>query len=276
MKICSKCKEPKNLDCFGNCYKSKDGKQWNCKDCKRLYKQQHKNHIAQQQKEYRRSNATQIAEKRKIYKAKKIEHIKEKGIEYRIKNQDKIKQQKLLRRKNNPEREKEINRKSKVKHRDKIAARNKQYRIDNKDKIKEYFQRPEVIARRKLNRLKNKEIINSNKKYQEKLRRNTDSSYRLITNQRTRITNILKKHKTNKTLNLIGCSAEFLRNYLENKFQEGMNWDNYGKYGWHVDHIIPCSSFDLIDIEQQKICFHYSNLQPLWAKDNLQKSNKIL
>lgn len=48
-----------------------------------------------------------------------------------------------------------------------------------------------------------------------------------------------------------------------------------GKHGWHVDHIIPCSSFDLTDIKQQKICFHYTNLQPLWAIDNLKKSNKI-
>ena len=97
-----------------------------------------------------------------------------------------------------------------------------------------------------------------------------------ITNQRTRITGILKKHKTDKTLNLLGCSAQFLRTYIENKFLEGMTWDNYGKHGWHIDHIIPCSSFNLTDSTQQQICFHYTNLQPLWAIDNLKKSNKIL
>jgi hypothetical protein len=114
------------------------------------------------------------------------------------------------------------------------------------------------------------------KKHKEKLRRNTDPSYKLITNQRTRITGILKKHKTDKTLNLLGCSAQFLRTYIENKFLEGMTWDNYGKHGWHIDHIIPCSSFNLTDSTQQQICFHYTNLQPLWAIDNLKKSNKIL
>ena len=62
---------------------------------------------------------------------------------------------------------------------------------------------------------------------------------------------------------------------MENKFQDGMNWENYGFYGWHIDHIIPCSSFDMIDPEQQKICFHYSNLQPLWAADNFRKSDKV-
>ena len=62
--------------------------------------------------------------------------------------------------------------------------------------------------------------------------------------------------------------------HLERQFTQGMTKENHGKYGWHVDHIKPCSSFDLSDIEQQKLCFHYTNLQPLWAKDNIKKSNK--
>ena len=276
LKACSKCKESKSLDCFANCCKSSDGKQWNCKDCKKLYKEKHKEHIAKQQKEYREINTEQISEKRKIYIEKNIERIREKNKLYSLNNKDTINQKEKERRINNPERFKEITAKSKLKHRDKILAKNKEYRINNKEKTKEYSQRPEVIARRKSNRLKNKYKINANKRNKEKLKRATEPSYKLITNQRTRITGILKKHKTNKTLELLGCSAEFLRKYLENKFQEGMSWENYGKYGWHVDHIIPCSSFDLTNIEQQQSCFHYTNLQPLWAIDNLKKSNKIL
>jgi len=61
---------------------------------------------------------------------------------------------------------------------------------------------------------------------------------------------------------------------LETKFLEGMDWDNYGIYGWHIDHIKPCSLFNLENIEEQKKCFHYTNLQPLWAIDNLKKGNK--
>lgn len=274
-KICSNCKESKSLDCFGKCNAAKDGKQWNCKDCKKLYKQQHKEHIAQQQKEYRRANTVEIFEKRRLYIAKNIEHIRQQNHQYRLNNKEKIIQQNRERRKNNPEREKEINKKSRLKHRDKILAKNKEYRIKNKDKLREYRQKPEVIARIRVNKLKNKDTINLNKKYREKLRRNTDPSYKLITNQRTRITGILKKHKTEKTLDLLGCSAQFLRTYLENKFLEGMTWENYGKHGWHVDHIIPCSSFDLTDPEQQIKCFHYTNLQPLWAVDNLKKSNRV-
>ncbi len=75
-------------------------------------------------------------------------------------------------------------------------------------------------------------------------------------------------------MELIGCSSKELESYLETQFTEGMTWDNYGYYGWHIDHIKPCASFDLSDPEQQKLCFHYSNLQPLWAKENIKKSNK--
>lgn len=274
-KKCSECCEFKSLDEFANAKKSSDGKQWKCKECQKLYRKLNKAHISQQQKEYRKINSEKIFEKRKIYIAKNIEKIREKNKLYSLNNKEIKNKKQKERRINNPEKTREIAKKSKLKHRNKILVRNKQYRINNKEKLKAYHQRPEVIARKKLNKLKNKNKINANRRHQEKLKRNTDPLYKLITNQRTRITGILKKHKTNKTLELIGCSAEFLRNYLENRFQEDMSWENYGKYGWHVDHIIPCSSFDLTDVEQQHRCFHYTNLQPMWAEDNLRKSNKI-
>jgi hypothetical protein len=66
-----------------------------------------------------------------------------------------------------------------------------------------------------------------------------------------------------------------LKQYIETLFKPGMTWGNHGNFGWHLDHIIPCSSFDLTDVEQQKKCFHYTNLQPLWAKDNIKKGSKL-
>ena len=80
-----------------------------------------------------------------------------------------------------------------------------------------------------------------------------------------------KAHKTNE---LIGCTIEQLMDHLESLFLEGMTWENKGRNGWHVDHIRPCDSFDLTDPDQQKQCFHFSNLQPLWEADNIRKSNK--
>jgi hypothetical protein len=87
----------------------------------------------------------------------------------------------------------------------------------------------------------------------------------------------LKKNnisKKNKTFDIVGCTPEFLREYIEQKFTEGMSWDNYGRNGWHVDHIIPLSSAKN-ESEIYKLC-HYTNLQPLWESENIKKSNKIL
>ncbi|MDB4232434.1 hypothetical protein N9795_01875, partial [Candidatus Pelagibacter sp.] len=93
----------------------------------------------------------------------------------------------------------------------------------------------------------------------------------------TRLNEVLKKNKTNKGSNIIkllGCSLEKVKIHLEKQFKEEMNWDNHGSY-WEVDHIIPCDNFNMQDIEQQKQCFHYTNLQPLTKTQNRQKSNKI-
>ena len=73
-------------------------------------------------------------------------------------------------------------------------------------------------------------------------------------------------------MELTGCSKDELFKYLESKFIEDMTWDNYGK--WHIDHIRPCASFNLENSEEQIECFHYTNLQPLWAKDNISKGSK--
>ena len=68
----------------------------------------------------------------------------------------------------------------------------------------------------------------------------------------------------------MGCTIDELIAHIEKQFKPGMNWSNHGK--WHIDHIRPCSSFELTDIEEQKKCFHFSNLQPLWAEENLKKA----
>lgn len=107
-----------------------------------------------------------------------------------------------------------------------------------------------------------------------KIRRKNNITYKIIDHLRSRIHSALRSNsKSQHTLDLLGCSSEHLKRYIENQFTDGMTWDNYGKEGWHIDHIIPCSYFDLSDPEQQKICFHYTNLQPLWAKDNKKKSS---
>ena len=86
---------------------------------------------------------------------------------------------------------------------------------------------------------------------------------------RGRVSSAIKRGKSKSTMELTGCSIEVLISHLEAQFQEGMKMENYGK--WHIDHRRPCASFDLTSEEDQKMCFHYTNLQPMWGKENLEK-----
>ena len=109
----------------------------------------------------------------------------------------------------------------------------------------------------------------------EKVLLETDPEFKLIHTLRGRVRSALKTKNAKKnmrTLDLTGCTISFLMEFLEKKFIEGMTWENHGD--WHIDHIKPISLFNLLNEEEQKKCFHYTNLQPLWAADNLSKSNK--
>jgi hypothetical protein len=110
-----------------------------------------------------------------------------------------------------------------------------------------------------------------------KNRQKTDADFKLRGVLRSRISTAIKRNpKAARTMVLIGCSITELRKHLESQFEPGMTWDNHSTHGWHIDHIIPCKHFNLTDPEQQKICFHYTNLQPMWAKDNLSKGDRII
>ena len=106
-------------------------------------------------------------------------------------------------------------------------------------------------------------------------KRKNEPHYKISNALRCRIRAALNGIKKSKsTEKLIGCTIEYLKVYLENQFKEGMTWQNHGTDGWHIDHVRPCKSFDLSDPEQQKQCFHYTNLQPLWWWENLEKGGK--
>jgi hypothetical protein len=136
----------------------------------------------------------------------------------------------------------------------------KEYREQNKDKVQDYFE-------------KNKTKIYKQRAEREKTRRKQDVSFRIASNLRARLRQAIKNNKkTTTTIDYLGCTINELKIHLEAKFTVGMSWDNYGK--WHIDHIRPCSSFDMSKEIEQKECFHYTNLQPLWAIDNIRKSDK--
>jgi hypothetical protein len=109
-----------------------------------------------------------------------------------------------------------------------------------------------------------------------RLQRATNPEYRLKKHLRTRVYRALKGiRKETPTMTLLGCTVEELKAHLEQQFVDEMSWDNYGRRGWEMDHIIPCASFDLMDPVQLAECFHYTNLQPLWGPDNWRKGSKI-
>lgn len=154
------------------------------------------------------------------------------------------------------------------KNKTKWKSTRKNYYEKNKPHIleiqRERLKNPEVRERRR---------IVGNKRDRERCK--TDPNYRIKKTLRTRIWSALKgASKSKKTEALLGCSIQEVRIHLEKQFRNGMSWNNYGK--WHIDHIKPCDFFDLTKPEEQSRCFHYTNLQPLWADENMLKNNKIL
>ena len=147
--------------------------------------------------------------------------------------------------------------------------------LKNKTRVlkrrKEYYQETR-IKRQKIAKIWEQKHKKERKIYFKKWKKiyySIPKNY-IVDRLRSRLYCVLKGfRKTANIHELIGCSIEYLIQHLEKKFTKGMTWDHYGK--WHVDHIKPCCLFDLSKANQQKKCFNYKNLQPLWAKDNLSK-----
>ncbi len=152
---------------------------------------------------------------------------------------------------------------------DKIAASKKRYRSTEENIKKERDSNKAWIK-------KNYKAWRANTRRWYKKRYREDVEFKLAQRLRSRLRYVIAgNRKTGSALDLAGCTLDELRVHIESQFQEGMTWDNWTLDGWHLDHIKPCSSFDLTDPEQQKECFHYTNLQPLWAEDNLKKGASL-
>ena len=204
-KVCSKCKEEKNIDDFGKDSTRPKGISYLCKIC--------------------------LIDKSNKYREKNREKVLQSNKDYKVKNKESIKQKRKIRDKINNV---------------KLSEYRKKYSQQNKDKINDWYKF----------------------EYQKNI------LYRIGKMVRSRIFNYVNKNnnKTYKTFDIVGCSPEFVKEHLEKQFIEGMTWENQGK--WHIDHIIPLSSAKTEE-EVYKLC-HYTNLQPLWAEDNLKKGSKIL
>ncbi|MEI8129753.1 MAG: HNH endonuclease signature motif containing protein [bacterium] len=164
---------------------------------------------------------------------------------------------------------------------------NKLYHQQHKSSIKDqkriYYEknREKILENKRIYRLSLSDEIKK-KNTERDRKRNTQKKienpmYRIIKNMRRRILSAFEYqnlNKSKKSLELIGCTPDFLKTYISQKFKDGMNYTNNGLKGWHIDHIIPLSSAGN-DIEKlEKLC-HYTNLQPLWWFENLSKGDKF-
>lgn len=161
---------------------------------------------------------------------------------------------------------------------EKVRLANKKWAAENPEKvntIKRAWKERNIEKARAASR-------ESNKRNRERCREcaavayNTRPEVRILSVQRVRLRRALKgQMKSAKTLELIGCPAETLKRHLETQFRPGMCWENYGLI-WEIDHKKPCAKFDLSKPEQQRACFHYTNLQPLFAEENARKRDFYL
>lgn len=172
---------------------------------------------------------------------------------------------------------------------------NKQYRIDNPEKIKvsrkiDYIKNRDRILKQKALYTKthakqkaiyDKEYRKSNAKKISKYKYDWDKThcdepiFKIKRNLRRRLHHVIDGGiKYGSTFELVGCSAQELKQYLESQFTSDMSWDNYGTC-WHIDHIIQCQEFNLLLESEQKLCFHYSNLRPLEASKNTSKKFNV-
>lgn len=162
----------------------------------------------------------------------------------------------------------------------KYQERRNTYNELHSEDRKQYHQRryeahkEEIKERERKRYRQNKPVIRAKQTIYNRKKYKTDPLYKLAYNLRTRILAAIKRGKgikQSKTVELLGCTVAEARAHIESLWQPGMNWSNHNIHGWHIDHIKPCCTFDLTDLEQQKQCFHYTNLRPLWAKDNLSR-----
>ena len=183
-----------------------------------------------------------------------VEKIRKKNIIYRIKNKERYRESSRL----------WYNKNSK-----KCCEKSRSWQKKNPEKTLYYAHKW---------RLKNLKKMNDYKKKWAKQKRDSDSGFRLNGSLTSAINQSLKGNKKGKHWEqLVGYTLEQLKKYIEKQFTEGMTWENYGKYGWHIDHIIPISAFNFEKSEDAdfKRCWALKNLQPLWAKENISKGNKL-
>lgn len=163
-----------------------------------------------------------------------------------------------------------------LKNKERKRKKHREWRLKNKELIKlkrkQYYQKnKQTLINKTIQwRKNNPEKVSQYRRQYEQYRMDRDIEFKLRKILRNRLNNAIKNNfKSGSAIKNLGCTITELKKHLESQFQEGMTWDNHGD--WHIDHIKPLAKFNLSKLKELKKACHYTNLQPLWAKDNLKK-----
>jgi hypothetical protein len=212
-KICCKCKLECDISNFGKLKSSKDGYRYDCKNCRKIYRECNKEHINNNSRKYYNDNKDELQIKNKEYRKNNYILINNQRKEYRTR----------------PE-----------------------IKEHNKQKCKDYL----PIRKEKI-----------------KMLRKTNLNFKISEILRSKVHKMIKGRQTSYQ-DIIGCDIDTLKKWIEFRFNENMNWDNLGLY-WQIDHILPINGFNFSIENEQRICFHWTNLQPLESNINKSKSDKL-
>jgi hypothetical protein len=220
--------------------------------CDKKYYAANKARICERQKRYNASNSAKLAEQKRQYRSQDPERWRSYYREYAAGKSDERKAYARRYYRQNTQ---------------KIKERAREYAKSNASQVREYAR-----AYRK----SNAEKIRTYKRHWTRDRTESDHLYRLIRRVGCRVNNAIRSAKARKsacTIELVGCSPAHLAAHIAAKFKPGMGWHNRTK--WHIDHVLPLAAFDLANARQQRVAFHYSNLQPLWKHENLSKGARL-
>lgn len=237
------------------------------------YTEKNKEYVLARRRQTYKDNAEYEKAMSKKHREKHKQRYKDYKKAYYAKNREYLYKQTQEWIKNNPEKHKKSVDAWLLENKERLVAKRAEYYKENKERINNYSK--DWMAKNK-----DKHRASARLYYAKRME---DEGFRIFSVLRGRVRAAISQHsgeKAFKTAELIGCGVPYLKKHLANQFynrEDGteMAFKNYGIHGWHIDHIKPCSSFDLTDPEQQKQCFHYTNLQPLWAEHNLSKSDKL-
>jgi len=252
---------------------------WGCVNkVKRTKETAHKAHLRKKaNKEVWKAKLKTDAEYREQNKQRLKEHYKQ----FYIDNRDKIKAKSKAYREANKDKilEKEAERRDKEREKLKVYFRERYHKLKND--IDYIIKRKQSALKRKDKKaIEDKRWAKANRKkireyHRERMKNPNHRLKRVLSGRILQAVKIQASDKAYKSMELLGCTIKELRDHLESQFTEGMTWDNMGRGGWHIDHIIPCAFFDLSKPSHQKVCFNWQNLQPLWESENCSKQDKI-